>query len=44
MKSNKLTRKLNINAGKLLNDYGIEYANTRTHNGRTITFQLKNPL
>lgn len=41
---NKLTQKLNINAGKLLNDYGIEYTNTRTHNGRTVTFQLKNPL
>lgn len=41
---NKLTRKLNINAGKLLNDYGIEYANTRTHNGRIVTFQLKNSV
>ncbi len=41
---NKLTRNLNINAGKLLNDYGIEYANTRTHNGRIVTFQLKNPV
>lgn len=41
---NKLTQKLNINAGKLLNDYGIEYANTRTHSGRTISSQLKKPL
>lgn len=41
---NKLTQKLNINAGKLLNDYGIEYSNTRTHSGRTVTFQLKKPL
>lgn len=41
---NKLTQKLNINAGKLLNDYGIEYANSRNHNGRTVAFQLKKPF
>ncbi len=37
---NKLTLKLNINASKLRYDYGIDYKNSHTHNGRFIEFQL----
>lgn len=34
MKPNKLTLKLNVNASRLLNEYGILYENVRSHNGR----------
>lgn len=33
---NAMTRKLNVNAGRLYNEYNIRYENCRTHNGRVI--------
>ena len=39
LKPNKLTMKLNINASRLWNEYGILYENTHTHNGRQIIFR-----
>ena len=41
MKPNVLTLKLNVTAGQLLNDYGIIYKNTRTHNGRSVSLKRK---
>ena len=43
MLPNHLSRKLNVNAGKLLKDYGIYYENKRGHDGRTIKLALRNP-
>ena len=37
IKPNVLTLKLNINVGKLYNEFGIKYDNRRSHNGRIIT-------
>ena len=37
-----LAMRLNVRAGKLMNDYGIWYENSRTHAGRTITLTLIN--
>ena len=37
---NALTKKLNIGAGTLENDYGIRYESSRTHDGRRINFEL----
>lgn len=34
---NKLSRKLNVNAGRLYNEYNIRYANNHLHEGRIIT-------
>ena len=39
LKANALTTKLNIHAGKLLNEYGIQYENKRTHSGRWVTLK-----
>jgi len=39
LKANALTTKLNINAGRLLNEYGIRYENKRTHSGRWVTLK-----
>lgn len=36
MKPNALTRRLNVNAGRLLNEYGIRYESSRNRNERTI--------
>lgn len=36
IKANALTLKLNINAGRLLDEYGISYKSSRTHSGRRI--------
>ena len=36
IKANALTLKLNINAGRLLDEYGIIYKTSRTHSGRRI--------
>ena len=36
MKPNALTRRLNVNAGRLLNEYGIRYESRRNRNERTI--------
>ena len=41
LKANALTLKLNLTAGRLLNDYGIVYETTRTHNGRSVTLKRK---
>ena len=40
LKANVLTTKLNIHAGKLLNEYGIRYENKRTHSGRWVSLKL----
>lgn len=37
LQPNTLTKHLNVNAGRLFNEYGIQYENTRTHAGRKIT-------
>ena len=40
MKPNVVSLKLNVNAGRLLNDYSIRYTNKRNHSGRMIFFSL----
>lgn len=40
MKPNVLSLKLNVNAGRLMNDYSIRYTNKRNHSGRMIFFSL----
>ena len=40
MPPNALTKKLNVNVGRLFNEYGIRYENSRSHNGRKVSFQL----
>lgn len=40
MKPNVLTLKLNINAGRLFNEYGIRYENSRGHDGRKVRLTL----
>lgn len=40
MKPNVVSLKLNINAGRLMNDYSIRYTNKRNHSGRMIFFSL----
>lgn len=37
MKPNTMTLKLNVNAGRLYDEYGIKYENTRSHEGRRIS-------
>ncbi len=39
LRANILTRKLNVNADRLYNDYGIFYTNKRASNGSDITLQ-----
>ena len=41
MKANALTMKLNINAGRLYNEYGIRYENKRGHDGRKVKLYLE---
>ena len=41
MNPNTLTMKLNINASKLLNEYGVLYTNIRNHAGRMVTLELQ---
>ena len=41
MKANALTMKLNINAGRLFNEYGICYENKRCHDGRKVRLHLE---
>lgn len=43
LKPNTLTMRLNVNAGRLLNEYSIKYENSRTHNGRRVSFTLTPP-
>ena len=38
---NAITKKLNVNAGRLFNEYGIIYKNSRTHDGRKIRFHFQ---
>lgn len=40
MKPNMVSLKLNVNAGRLMNDYSIRYTNKRNHSGRMIFFSL----
>ena len=40
MKPNVLTQKLNVNAGRLMQEYGIGYRNKHGHAGRQITLSL----
>lgn len=40
MKPNTLTMRLNVNAGRLQNEYAIHYENNRTHAGRSIKLTL----
>lgn len=37
MKPNVVSLKLNVNAGRLMNDYSIRYTNKRNHSGRMIS-------
>lgn len=39
MKPNVITLKINVMAGRLLDEYGIAYDSKRTHNGRSITLR-----
>ncbi|MBQ2813213.1 MAG: AAA family ATPase [Clostridia bacterium] len=41
MKANALSMKLNINAGRLFNEYGIFYENKRCHDGRKVRLYLE---
>ena len=41
MKANALTMKLNVNAGRLFNEYGISYQNKRCHDGRKVSLIYK---
>lgn len=41
LKANALSTKLNVNAGRLLNEYGIRYENRREHDGRRIRLHLE---
>ena len=40
MKPNVVSLKLNVNAGRLMNDYSIRYTNKHNHSGRMIFFSL----
>lgn len=37
MQPNTLTKHLNVNAGRLFEEYGVQYENARNHSGRKIT-------
>lgn len=41
IKANVLTLKLNVNAGRLFNEYGIRYENSRGHDGRKVSLHLE---
>lgn len=43
IQANVLTRKLNVSADRLYNDYGIRYESKRTHEGRTVCLTLEQP-
>ena len=40
MKPNALTRRLNVNAGRLLNEYSIHYESSRSRNERTVKLAM----
>lgn len=41
IKANVLTLKLNVNAGRLFNEYGIRYENSRGHDGRKVSLYFE---
>jgi hypothetical protein len=41
IKANVLTLKLNVNAGRLFNEYGIRYENSRGHDGRKVSLHFE---
>ena len=41
LKPNALSTKLNVNAGRLLREHGVQYWNKRKHNGRQITLMVE---
>ena len=41
LKPNKLTRKLNVDAGRLMNDYGVRYENCRKNDRRIIKLSFR---
>lgn len=41
MKANALTLKLNVNASRLFNEYGIRYENRRGHDGRKVSLWIE---
>ena len=43
MKPNALTLRLNVKAGRLLNEHGIRYESNRNHSGRNIRLTLEYP-
>ena len=43
LKPNVLSLKLNINAGRLLKEYGIFYKSSRSHDGRRVSLSLAEP-
>ena len=43
MKPNAFTRYLNVNTGRLENEYGIVYQNARTHSGRIVSLKRIQP-
>ena len=44
IQANILTRKLNVSADRLYNDYGIRYESKRTHEGRVVKLTLENSV
>lgn len=43
MKPNALTLRLNVKAGRLLNEHGVRYESGRNHSGRNIRLTLEDP-
>lgn len=43
MKPNTLTMRLNVTAGRLFNEHGVRYKNTRSHAGRQIVLRYEPP-
>ena len=43
MKPNTLTMRLNVTAGRLFNEHGVRYQNTRSHAGRQIILRYEPP-
>ena len=41
---NAITKKLNVNASRLLNEYGIIYKSSRTHDGRRIDLHFQSAV
>ena len=41
---NAITKKLNVNASRLFNEYGIVYKSSRTHDGRRIELHFQSAV